>query len=136
VTRAGGALLVALGLAACGSPSADLFSVERTGEGEGARLGLVVSDDGTVRCNGGKPVPLGAERLLEARQLARDLEGQAALGLELPAGPASETTFRYRAELADGTIAFADSSRGMPPSYTRLAAFTRVVSRGPCKLRR
>jgi hypothetical protein len=130
-------LAAAAALAAgCGSPSADLFKVDRTGKGKGAALSLLVSDDGTVRCNGRPPVPVGAERLLEARQLARDLQKQAALGLVLPAGDRRNTTFRYRAELADGTIGFADSSRGQPPTYIRLAAFTRVVARRVCKLRR
>ena len=129
-------LLAGLLLGGCGSASADLFQVDRAGAGAGAKLRMVVSDDGTVRCNGEPPQPLGAERLLEARQLARDLGTQAALGLELKPGPPEATTFTYRAELADGTIAFADSSRGAPPTFTRLAAFTRRVARGPCGLRR
>lgn len=127
---------LALGLTGCGSASADLFAVDREGLGRGAKLSLLVSDDGTVRCNGKAPVPLGAERLLAARELARDLGKQAALGLELPPGRKEDTTFTYRAELSEGTIAFADSSKGIPPTYTRLAAFTRQVSRQVCKLRR
>ncbi|HEX8105124.1 MAG TPA: hypothetical protein VF533_21070 [Solirubrobacteraceae bacterium] len=126
----------ALLLAGCGAPSGDLFAVERSGEGAGAKLSLVVSDGGSVRCNGRKAVALPARRLLEARELARSLEKQAALGLELPAGPREKTTFRYRAELADGTITWADSSRGVPPTFTRLAAFTRTVSRQVCNLAR
>ena len=129
-------LLAALALGGCGSASADLFSVDRDGPGPGAKVSLLVSDDGTVRCNGKAPVPLGAERLLTARELARDLGKQAALRLELPPGRKEDTTFTYRAELAEGTIAFADSSKGIPPTYTRLAAFTRQVSRQVCKLRR
>lgn len=130
--------LVALvpALAACGSPSADLFSVARTGEGAGAKLALVVSDDGTVRCNRQDPVPLDAQRLLDARQLARDLSKQAALGLELEPGRAQDTTFRYVADLAEGRIAFADSSRNLPRSFLELAAFTRTVARGVCGLPR
>lgn len=134
--RAALAGLVALALAGCGSASADLFEVERDGPGAGAKVALVVSDDGTVRCNGKPPRPLGAERLLAARQLARDLGKQAALGLELPPGRKEDTTFTYRAELSEGTISFADSSKGLPPTYTRLAAFTRQVSRQVCKLKR
>ncbi len=110
--------------------------MDRDGPGRGAKVSLLVSDDGTVRCNRRAPVPLGAERLLTARELARDLGKQAALGLELPPGRKEDTTFTYRAELAEGTIAFADSSKGIPPTYTRLAAFTRQVSRQVCKLRR
>lgn len=128
--------LVAPALVGCGSPSADLFSVQRTGVGKGARVALLVSDDGTVRCNGRAPVALGAKRLLVARELARRLGEPATLGLELEAGPAAETTFRYRARLEPGTIAFADSSRGIPPSFTGLAAFTRGVARGVCGLPR
>jgi hypothetical protein len=129
-------LLGALASTACGSPSADLFSVQRSGLGEGARLALVVSDDGTVRCNDSAPVPLDAKRLLAARELSRQLARQAALGLELPAGRARDTTFRYRARLAEGHVAFADSSRGLPRSFADLAGFTRAVSRQVCKLRR
>jgi len=129
-------LLAALASTACGSPSADLFSVQRSGVGEGARLTLVVSDDGTVRCNDSAPIALDAKRLLEARELSRQLAKQAALGLELPAGRADKTTFSYRAELADGRIAFADSSRGLPPTFNDLAGFTRAVSRQVCNLRR
>ena len=127
---------VGLGLGGCGSASADLFAVDRDGPGAGAKLKLLVSDDGTVRCNDKEPIPLGAERLLAARELARNLGKQAALGLELPPGRKEDTTFTYRAELSEGTISFADSSRGLPPTYTRLAAFTRQVSRQVCKLRR
>lgn len=129
-------LLGAVASTACGSESADLFSVQRTGIGDGARLALVVSDDGTVRCNGSAPAALGAERLLEARELSRELARQAALGLELPAGRAGDTTFRYRADLAEGQIAFADSSSALPRSFTDLAGFTRAVSRQVCKLHR
>lgn len=128
--------MTCLALAACGSPSADLFTVERTGKGAGAKLSLVVSDDGTVRCDGEAPVPLGAQPLLDARELARDLEKQAALGLELEPGRDEDTTFAYVADLEAGRIAFADSSRGVPPTYQRLAAFTRQVSKAACERRR
>ena len=129
-------VLGAVAVTACGSPSADLFAVKRSGAGPGAAVAMVVSDDGTVRCNGAAPAALPAARLLDARDLARRLAKQAALGLELPPGPAADTTFRYRADLADGRIAFADSSRGLPRSFSDLAGFVRVVSRQVCKLRR
>ena len=55
---------------------------------------------------------MGAERLLTARELERDLETQAALGLELPKG--RDAILSYRARLEAGTIAFSDRSRGRP----------------------
>ena len=118
----------------CGSPSADLFEVVRSGADKNANVRILVSDDGTVRCNRRKAVPLGAERLLSARELARDLETQAALGLELPKGRGA--ILSYTARLEAGTISFSDQSRGRPGSFNRLVAFTSDVAKDVCKLRR
>ncbi len=125
---------VALLVTGCGSPSADLFEVVRSGADRNANVRLLVSDDGTVRCNRGKPVPMGAKRLLAARQLARDLDTQAALGLELPKGRGA--ILSYTARLEAGTISFSDRSRGRPGSFNRLVAFTSDVAKSVCKLRR
>ena len=132
--RGAAALATLVVLAGCGSPSGDLFEVVRTGADANANVRLLVSDGGSVRCNRGKPLPLDAERLLTARALAHDLEGQAALGLELPRGRG--TILSYRARLAAGTIAFSDRSRGIPPAFNRLAAFTTDVAERVCKLER
>ena len=121
-------------LAGCGSPSGDLFEVVRSGADKNANVTILVSDDGSVRCNKGKPVPMGAKRLLTARQLARDLEKQAALGLELPKEKGSILAYRVRLEA--GTVAFADTSRGLPKSFSRVEAFTSDVARRVCKISR
>jgi hypothetical protein len=134
VRRALAALAALALLAGCGSPSADLFEVVRSGSAPSSNVRILVSDDGMVRCNRGKPIPMGAARLLTARQLARDLQKQAALGLELPRGKGA--ILSYRARLEQGTIAFSDTSRGRPASFNRLVAFTNDVARSVCKLRR
>lgn len=128
------AALAALAIAGCGSPAADLFEIVRTGPDRNANLRLLVSDGGSVRCNRRPAVALGAQRLLTARELARDLEPQAALGLVLPRARGSILT--YRARLEAGTVGFSDRSRGIPPSYNRLAAFTADVAERVCKLER
>jgi hypothetical protein len=130
--RALAALAVAVLLGGCGSPSADLFEVVRSGPGRASDVRLLVADDGTVRCNRRKPVALGAARLLTARQLARDLDTQAALGLQLPRARGS--VLSYRARLEAGTIAFSDRSRGRPRSFDRLVAFTADVARRVCRV--
>ena len=132
--RALGALLAAVLLAGCGAPSADLFEVVRSGKDRNANVRLLVSDDGTVRCNRGKPVPMGPKRLLDARQLARDLQKQAALGLELPREKGSILSYKVRLEA--GTVAFSDRSRGLPKTFNRLEAFTADVTERVCKIRR
>jgi len=130
------ALLTALAVTGCGSPSPDLFEVTRSGRDRNANLRLVVSDGGGVRCNDREEKALDADRLLDARQLARDLETQAALGLELPPAKGSDPTLSYRVRLEDGTIAFSDTSRGRPPSFDRLAAFTKAVAEDVCGVER
>lgn len=120
-------------LAGCGAPSADLFEVTRSGADRNANVALVVSDGGSVRCNG-RERPLDAERLLRARRLARDLERPASLGLELPRAPGA--ILSYRARMGAGSIAFSDASRGVPAAFERLAAFTTDVAENVCRIER
>lgn len=127
--------VVVAGLAGgCGTPSADLFVVNRSGSIPGAELKLLVSDGGTVRCNDGDERELGDERLLEARELARGLDPYAKRDLTLPPGPNAVLT--YRVLLEEGTVRFSDTSRGQPPAFRRLAAFTRDVAINVCRLPR
>lgn len=123
----------ALALPGCGSESADLFEVVRTGEGPGADVHLVVSDSGTVDC-GDAGRPLGSERLLTARALARELAPQAALAIELEPGPGAQ--LRYRVRMEEGTVAFSDTSRGRPRTFDRLVAFTADVAENVCGIER
>ena len=95
---------------------------------------LVVSDGGTVTCNGGKARALPGDELLEARQLARDLEAQAALSIELP--KEKDSTLRYVVRTASGRVAFSDTSRGRPATFDRLVAFSKTVIEDVCKIRR
>jgi len=126
-------LLAALLLAGCGSPAADLFEVKRSGADRNANLTMLVSDDGSVTCNGKRHV-IGGETLLQARELRRRLSEQAVLNLELPAGPGSVLSYRVRLEA--GTIAFADTSRPLPRSFTDLTVFTKTVSEDVCGISR
>jgi hypothetical protein len=122
-------LLVAAVLAGCGSPAPDLFVVERSGPDPKANLTLLVSDGGSVTCNG-KEHPLDADRLLRARELTRELSKPAELGLELPPGPNANLSYRVRLEA--GAVAFSDTSRGNPRSFFALAAFTKDVAERVC----
>jgi hypothetical protein len=129
------ALLLALAAVAagCGTPPPDLFEVERRGADRNANVDVVVNDGGSVTCNG-REHALGADLLLRARQILRDLEPQAELHLELPPGPRPQ--LRYRARMEAGTVAFADTSPGNPKSFLALAAFTKDVTEDVCGLER
>lgn len=121
-------------LAGCGTQPADLFVVQRTGSGRNAKLTLLVQDDGYVICNHGAERAISSARLLDARQLARDLSPQAQLHVQLPPGPRSILSYRVR--LQAGTVSFSDTSRPMPGSFARLTAFTADVSEGVCGIKR
>jgi hypothetical protein len=123
------AIVVLAVLAGCGSPPADLFVVERSGPDPNANVTVVVSDGGSVTCNG-KEHPLDADRLLRARELTRDLAKQAELHLELPPGPGANLSYKVRLEA--GNVAFSDTSRNNPQSFFELAAFTKDVTERVC----
>jgi hypothetical protein len=133
VKRAFVALILAFALAGCGSPAADLFVVKRSGADANANLTLLVSDDGTVTCNGRKH-PITNDRLLDARKLTRDLSEQALLHLVLAPRPGSVLSYRVRMQA--GTVAFSDTSRPLPRAFTQLEVFTKNVSEDVCGLRR
>jgi hypothetical protein len=126
-------LLLALLLTGCGSPPADLFSVERSGADPNANVDVVVSDGGSVTCDG-EEHDLDADRLLTARQLVRDLAPQAELGIELP--PGQGTNLSYRVSMEEGTVAFSDRSPGVPRTFQRVAAFTTDVNERVCGIER
>ncbi len=120
-------------LAGCGTPPPDLFSVERSGSDPNANVDVVVSDGGSVTCDGEEHA-LDADGLLTARQLVRDLSPQAELGIELPPGPGTDLS--YRVSMEAGSIAFSDRSPGVPRTFLRLAAFTKDVTERVCGIER
>lgn len=135
-------------LAACGTPSPDLFVLERTGTVAGARLSLRVQDGGEVTCNGKSSGMITSDQLIAARELVRELGGGAVdrqndvtsdngpldRDLVLPPGPTS--VFRYRMRAEEGTIAFSDTSKGQPSSFYKLAQLVRGIAKGACGLPR
>ena len=127
-------LAAAASVSGCGGPPGDLFLVERTGRLPGARLTLVVSYRGEVRCNGARPRALGDQRLLAARDLARRLRAVPPARRVVPPGPAA--LLRYRVLLPKAVLSFTDTSRPLPPVLAAVQAFTRDVARQVCRLPR
>jgi hypothetical protein len=134
------AVVACLVAAGCGTPSADLFVVQRSGSIPGARLTMRVIDGGQVRCNGGPLHDISSDQLIEARALVRALagddkkDGPADRDVALAPGPGA--VLRYHVRLEAGTVAFSDTSRGQPNVFFRVAKLTRDLARGPCRLPR
>jgi hypothetical protein len=125
--------LAAFAAAGCGNrTSPDLFALERGGSVPGARLTLRVQDDGQVGCNGGARRRLPGELLLDAREIARGLNGVAPRTL----APGARSILSYRLRLEAGTVRFSDSSRGQTKEMYLAQAFARQVARQVCGLPR
>ena len=115
------ALCAGLLLSGCGLQvsSPDLFVLKRTGPG--GPISLLVNDGGTIRCDGGHSQSLSDTLLIDARQLADDLDkdARAKLSLRSPAG----AVYRYVITLQNGTIAFPDTAGKQHPELARAELF-------------
>lgn len=129
------ALLVAVVLGGCGGvQSPDLFAVARDGSIPGARLDLIVSDNGTVRCNSRPPRMLPNQLLLDAREVVRLLKPDAMRGLTIAHTGNAVLTYSVRDE--NGHVSFPDTAAASRPGLARLALFTRQTAKQVCGLSR
>jgi hypothetical protein len=144
------AVTAAAALAAgCNAPRpADLFLVHRTGSIPGARLTLRLTDDGGAYCNEGRRAELTSAQLISAREIRRDLDGGddsagnddstralARKHINLPPA-AGITSYQYRVRSQQGEVAFADTSKGQPDTFYKLAELTREIAVKDCRLER
>jgi hypothetical protein len=134
VAAAVAALAGTVALAGCGADYPDVFLLTRSGSLPGARLTLLVNDGGTVRCNGGEPRQLPPRRLLDAREIARDLSEEAHDDLTLPAPRGS--LLRYHLRTEEGTVTFSDVDAVRRPELAPVIVFARAVARDVCGLER
>ena len=127
-------LCLALGgaLAGCGLSvqSPDLFLLTRTGAG--GHLTLLVSDDGTVRCNGGSARPLSDKLLIQARDLTTTLNDDAKRRMRIPS--TTRSVARYTVRLQHGTIAFPDTAARAHSELAQLELFAVQAAQVPCGL--
>jgi hypothetical protein len=121
-----GVLMTGCGLA---QKSPDLFVLTRSGAAGSTTM--VVSDGGTIRCNGGSAQPLSDSLLLKARDLADGLDIDAKAALSLPARAGS--VYRYTIRLPDGTVSFADTAAGAHRELSQAELFAAQALQGPCK---
>jgi hypothetical protein len=126
------AAALAVALAGCGFDvqSADLFVLTRTGQGP--TLTLLPNDSGTIRCDGGKARTLPDALLIEARDLAQDLDKDARRGLTIKPTPGA--VFEYRIKLEHGTISFPDSAARSRKDLSQATLFAAQAAQRACGL--
>ena len=125
-------------LAGCGGVTApDLFIVQRSGSGAGAKLTLLVNEEGGVSCNGvasaaGHKLKLSDSQLVEARAIQEDLSEPASKHASLVPGAKSVLSYRVRDE--NGSVRFSDNSASQPQVFRRLALFVLQTAQRVCHL--
>jgi len=124
---------VALALGGCGTPSPDLFVINRDGTVPGAKLELLVSDQ-TVRCNDGPRRDMTSAQILEARDIRRDLIDIQDGLVDVPKAPPAQF-FSFAVTTEKGTLRYPDTAQ-RPALLPRLSRFARRVAIDTCGLRR
>jgi hypothetical protein len=141
VPRARGGLALLAGLLLCGALlaggcggvlSPDLFIVNRSGSVPGAKLTMLVNEEGVVHCNGGAPHHLSDPQIIEARTIQEDLEDPASKHESLPAKLGSVLSYYLRD--ANGSVRFSDNSAHQSTAMRKLAGFVLSVAQGVCGL--
>jgi hypothetical protein len=132
-------LAAAMILAGCGGGIAapDLFVVQRAGSAPGARLTLLIDEEGGVHCyqdldHRGPTLKLSDPQLVQARAIQEELKEPAEAHLSLPARPGSVLSYYLRDE--NGNVRFADDSTGQPKVFRNLALFVLQVAQQVCHL--
>ncbi len=116
----------------CGGIQApDLFIVQRGGSVAGARLTLLVNQEGGVSCNGGATLKLSDPALVQARAIQEELL-ELAPHISLPDRPGSVLAYYVRDE--HGSVRFADNSAGQPKVLHSLALFVLQTAQQICHL--
>ena len=118
---------------ACGTPSPDLFVVERDGTVPGAKLTLLVSDQ-TARCNDGPAENLTSAQIIEARDIRRDLLLVQTGDEPIPQAPPAQI-FRFVVRTERGALRYPDTQQ-RPAVLPRLSRFVRRVAIDTCGLER
>ncbi|MFZ1155642.1 MAG: hypothetical protein WAN93_12135 [Solirubrobacteraceae bacterium] len=120
-------------LAGCGGVlSPDLFILYRTGTAPGAKLTMLVNEEGVVHCNSGPARHLSDPQVIEARTIQEDLQSYASKHESLPGAPGSVLDYYVRDQ--DGSVRFADNSPHQPSVTRKLALFALSVAQGVCHL--
>ncbi len=124
---------VVVGASGCGGVlSPDLFVVYRTGAVPGAKLTLLVNEEGVVHCNAGTAHRLSDSQIIEARTIQEDLEGPASQHESLSAQP--DSVLSYYVRDANGSVRFSDNSLHQPMVMRKLAGFVLEVAQDVCRL--
>lgn len=105
------AALAALALAGCGGEAGDLMSIGLEGGPTGVHHTVVVTGDGRGSCGRGKEVLLPSERVIDAREIAKEVSDLARKAADFPVKPGAT---RYTLRTTDGDVRWSEGTPGLP----------------------
>lgn len=127
-------LVGAAALAACGGSAGDILALEVSGGPREEPTRLTVTEDGRGTCDGDALEPIPSERLIEAREVARDLEGLTAEGVRFDSEAGAAPQGRdYVARVPAGTLRWSEGSPDLPDALPRAALLARELERELCE---
>jgi hypothetical protein len=125
------AAVLAVGLGGCFDvQSPDLFLLTRTGQN--SRLTLLLSDGGTIRCDGGKAKAVSNTTLIAARDLSDSLAADAQHRLTIPNVPGA--VYYFTIKLQQGTVSFPDRAAAGRTVLARAELFAAQTAQRDCGL--
>lgn len=119
--------------ASCGGDAGDILALE-VGPPEGEPLRLTVTEDGRGTCDGGELEAISSERLIEAREVRRELEPLAARGESFGGTNGSAADAAYAARIQEGTVRWVEEgpSDELPEVLPRAAALAQDLRADLC----
>lgn len=123
------AALAAGALGACGGESGDLLAIEVTGGPRGGERALVVTEDGRGRCDGSALSAIPNERLIETRELERELTELAEDDRRPTAAGGRDYVVRFR----DGAARWSELTEPKPEVLARLELLALQLGRDLCR---
>jgi hypothetical protein len=117
-------------LAGCGGPAGDLVAIEVSGGPVKGTEHIVVIEDGRGRCNAGPLQEIPNDRLLDAREVERDLKPLAEDGASFPAPGAGRR--HYVARTNDGSVSWTEGAQGAPAVIGKATLLALQLERQVC----
>ena len=129
MTRALAGLVAACAaLAGCGGEAGDLIAIESTGgPSQGHRI--VVTGDGRGSCDGGELSRIESDRLIQAREVERELEE---LADRSESFPEQRGRRRYTARTDEGVVRWSEGAGGLPEVLPEASLLALELERELC----
>lgn len=125
--------IAAFTTAGCGGSPGDLMSINVTGGPGNVKQDIVIRADGLATCNDGAEKDIGSERLIEAREIEREVGDLAKRGAVYEARQRAELKLRnYVLRRDDGEVRWTETARGLPEILPRAQLLALQLGRELC----